>query len=265
MRHNSTKVVKSKASLLIFIFILFSINDAISQDHQIGETYQITSDDVSVSESSSPTSPRKGEIPKGQMVEVIDINESGIKVKVESHTVYPDVWMFSFDLHDEADVRVVEESSEKTRSQKREGAISALQDRSGTSSTTSFNFETNDVGGLIEVPIMINDQLELDFIVDTGASDLTIAPDVAMTLIRTDTIDDSDLLGTTSYRLADGSISDNVRIRLNQIEIDDITLYNVEASVSSNIDAPMLLGQNVLSEFDQVIIDYSSGTIEFQD
>ena len=248
MRHNSTKVVKSKASLLISIFILFSINDAISQHIEIGETYKTTKD-VIVQESLSATSDHLGEIPEGQWVEVVYMNESGRKVKVESHPVYPDGWIWSIFLDDGSSSRADEESSSQN----------------SQTSSASFGFDPNTVEKLIEVPVKINQQLELDFIVDTGASDLTIAPDVAMTLIRTDTIDDSDLLGTTSYRLADGSISDNVRIRLNQIEIDDITLYNVEASVSSNIDAPMLLGQNVLSEFDQVIIDYSSGTIEFQD
>jgi hypothetical protein len=60
-------------------------------------------------------------------------------------------------------------------------------------------------GGIYHVPVVINDTLKLDFIVDSGASDVSIPADVALTLMRTGTIKESDFIGTEKYGLADGS------------------------------------------------------------
>ena len=40
-------------------------------------------------------------------------------------------------------------------------------------------------GGVYHVPVLINDILKLDFIVDSGAADVTIPADVVLTLVRT--------------------------------------------------------------------------------
>jgi hypothetical protein len=57
-------------------------------------------------------------------------------------------------------------------------------------------------GGIYYVPVVINDALKLDFIVDSGASDVSIPADVVLTLMRTGTINGSDFIGTETYRLA---------------------------------------------------------------
>jgi hypothetical protein len=41
-------------------------------------------------------------------------------------------------------------------------------------------------GGTFKVPVLINGAIVLDFIVDSGAADVNIPADVAMTLIRTE-------------------------------------------------------------------------------
>src|SRR6516165_7004064 len=56
-------------------------------------------------------------------------------------------------------------------------------------------------GGIYQVPVVINDALKLDFIVDSGASDVSIPADVVFTLIRTGTIKKSDFIGTESIAL----------------------------------------------------------------
>ena len=60
-------------------------------------------------------------------------------------------------------------------------------------------------GGTFAVPVTINNQLTLKFIVDSGASDVSIPADVVMTLLRTDTITKADFLGQQTYQMADGS------------------------------------------------------------
>src|SRR5262245_59313815 len=59
--------------------------------------------------------------------------------------------------------------------------------------------------GVFVVPVMINGALTLNFMVDSGAADVSIPADVVLTLIRTGTIQKEDFLGQKTYQLADGS------------------------------------------------------------
>jgi hypothetical protein len=47
-------------------------------------------------------------------------------------------------------------------------------------------------GGTFGVPVRINDQITLKFVIDSGASDVSVPADVVMTLLRTGTITDAD-------------------------------------------------------------------------
>ena len=60
-------------------------------------------------------------------------------------------------------------------------------------------------GGTFRVPVTINDELTLKFVIDSGAADVSVPADVVMTLARTGTITDTDFLGKQTYQLADGS------------------------------------------------------------
>ena len=58
-------------------------------------------------------------------------------------------------------------------------------------------------GGTFKVPVAINGQLTLDFIVDSGAADVSIPADVVLTLVRTGTLAESDFLDfPRTYRLS---------------------------------------------------------------
>src|SRR6202043_633522 len=61
------------------------------------------------------------------------------------------------------------------------------------------------VGGTFMVPVFINGAITLNFVVDSGASDVAVPADVVGTLIRTRTIGPSDFVGRQTYVLADGS------------------------------------------------------------
>jgi hypothetical protein len=62
--------------------------------------------------------------------------------------------------------------------------------------TNSNSIPMTKIGGVYEVPVLLNGVLKLNFIFDAGASDVSISPDVALTLIRTGTVTDKDFLGT---------------------------------------------------------------------
>jgi hypothetical protein len=74
-------------------------------------------------------------------------------------------------------------------------------------------------GGTLFVPVAINDALTLSFIVDSGASDVSIPADVVLTLIRTGTLREGDFLGRQTYRLADGSRVPSVTFRIRVLRI----------------------------------------------
>ncbi len=110
-------------------------------------------------------------------------------------------------------------------------------------------------GGTYEVPVTINGVLKISFILDSGASDVSISPDVALTLIKTGTVKESDFIGTQSYSFADGSHATSKVFIIHEIKIGNKIITNVKASISNSIDAPMLLGQTVLQRFGKFTVD----------
>lgn len=121
------------------------------------------------------------------------------------------------------------------------------------------------IGGVYEIPIIINGVMKLNFIFDAGATDVSISPDVALTLIRTGTVTDKDFLGTETYKFADGSIAKSKVLIIKEIQLGNKKVNNIKASISKSINAPLLLGQSVLNKFGKITIDYNRGVIVFQD
>jgi predicted aspartyl protease len=85
-------------------------------------------------------------------------------------------------------------------------------------------------GGTFRVPVTINGQLTLNFVIDSGAADVSVPTDVVMTLLRTGTITDADFLGKQTYRLADGSTVPSQQFVIRSLKVGDKTLENVVGS-----------------------------------
>ena len=115
-------------------------------------------------------------------------------------------------------------------------------------------------GGTFAVPVTINDQLTLKFIVDSGAADVSIPADVVLTLLRTDTITDADFLDKQTYQLADGSTVPSQRFRIRTLKIGDKTMENVVGSIAP-VASSLLLGQSFLSRFKSWSIDNQAGAL----
>lgn len=115
--------------------------------------------------------------------------------------------------------------------------------------------------GVYEIPVELNGVLKINFIFDSGASDVSISPDVAITLIRTGTIKDEDFIGTQTYYFADGSSATSSVFVLKQIKIGNTYYKNIRASISNSINAPMLLGQSVLQRIGKFTIDNNSNML----
>ena len=89
---------------------------------------------------------------------------------------------------------------------------------------------------------------------DSGASDVEIPADVAMTLGRTGTITPGDFIGDKKYRLADGSTLKSEWFILRELKVGSRLLPNVVASIGSVKGEP-LLGQSFLAHFGSWSID----------
>lgn len=109
-------------------------------------------------------------------------------------------------------------------------------------------------GGTYEVPCAING-LPLKFIFDTGASDVTLSSVEADFMLKNDYLSERDFRGSRRYLTASGNVCDGALVCLKEVQVGDITLKNVEASVVKNQKAPLLLGQSALERFGTITID----------
>jgi clan AA aspartic protease (TIGR02281 family) len=133
---------------------------------------------------------------------------------------------------------------------------SAIPDRGQSSLLGSGTREISmkNAGGVFVVGVRINGAITLDFIVDSGASDVMIPADVAMTLARAGTISSGDFIGDREYRLGDGSTLKSERFILRELMIGDRAVQNIVASIGSVKSEP-LLGQSFLSRFASWSVD----------
>jgi predicted aspartyl protease len=109
-------------------------------------------------------------------------------------------------------------------------------------------------GGTYLVPVVINEALTLNFVVDSGAADVSIPADVVMTLMRTGTLKEADFLGEKTYVLADGSKVPSQTFRIRSLKVGNKTLENVNGSIAS-VQGGLLLGQSFLSRFKSWSVD----------
>jgi clan AA aspartic protease (TIGR02281 family) len=109
-------------------------------------------------------------------------------------------------------------------------------------------------GGTYEVPVLINNAIMLDFVIDSGASDVSVPADVVMTLMRTGTLGKTDFLGTQTYTLADGSTVPSPTFRIRSLTVGNKVVENVVASVAPP-QGSLLLGQSFLNRFKSWSID----------
>src|SRR4051812_43065014 len=114
--------------------------------------------------------------------------------------------------------------------------------------------------GTFSVPVRVNDSVTLNFMVDTGATNVVIPADVVSTLLRTGTLTERDFVDRTTYVMADGSKLPSVRFVVHEIRIGNQAIRNVVASVSPAKGDP-LLGQSFLSRLPPWTIDYRRGTL----
>ena len=117
--------------------------------------------------------------------------------------------------------------------------------------------------GVYYVPCMINGT-NMEFIFDTGASDIVISLTEALFLMKQGKLSTDEILDSVYFQVADGSIKVGSVIVLETVTIGDRTLRNVRATIVPNMSAPLLLGQSALSRFGKLSINYRTNEITFE-
>jgi len=119
-------------------------------------------------------------------------------------------------------------------------------------------------GGVLVLPVQVNDRITLDFTIDSGAADVVIPADVFSTLSRTGTITSKDMMASQVYELADGSRQEARRFRIRTLKIGNLELRNIVGSVTP-AGGTLLLGQSFLSHLPSWSIDNRHGLLVIGD
>jgi len=103
------------------------------------------------------------------------------------------------------------------------------------------------INGVYYLPCVVNG-LNMKFIFDTGASDVSISLTEGMYMLKNGYLQEEDIISKEQYMIANGEIVEGLKINLKELKVGGNILKNVEASISSSVNAPLLLGQSALSK-----------------
>lgn len=115
-------------------------------------------------------------------------------------------------------------------------------------------------GGVYYVPGKVNG-LSMKFIFDTGASNVCLSLTEAMFMLKNGYIKESDFGEKCYSQIANGDVVENLKITLRNVEIGGVTIKDVDAIVSKNLDAPLLLGQSAIRKLGPIQLNGSTLTI----
>ncbi len=115
-------------------------------------------------------------------------------------------------------------------------------------------------GGISIIPCKVNG-LNLNFIFDTGASDVSLSMTEATFMLKNGYLSVADIIGSNKFKDANGNINEGVVINLREIEIGGLKLYDIKASIVKNNKAPLLLGQTAIGRLGKIQLDLASNSL----
>jgi hypothetical protein len=114
-----------------------------------------------------------------------------------------------------------------------------------------------------QLRVTVNDTVKMSFTLDTGASDVQIPAEVALTLLTSGTLSEGDFIGYQTYKLANGSTLPSAQFKLRDIQAGSRKITNVVASVGP-VGSPPLLGQSFLARLGTWTIDNQQRVLRIQ-
>lgn len=121
-------------------------------------------------------------------------------------------------------------------------------------------------GGVKYIPVKLNG-VGMNMIFDTGCSGLSISSLELVSMLKSGSISESDFMGTQESQIADGTVVVQQVVNIAEVEIGGnggILCQNVEATVSDNMEAPVLLGNGVLDNVNSIEVDNVHKVIRFK-
>lgn len=109
-------------------------------------------------------------------------------------------------------------------------------------------------GGILVAPVVVNNSMKLNFLVDSGASDVSIPSDVFSSLLRNGAIAQADITGSRQFVDANGETTRAKVFVIRSLKVGNVEVSGVEADVAP-VNAPLLLGQSFLKRFKSWSID----------
>ncbi len=121
---------------------------------------------------------------------------------------------------------------------------------------TESKIAITEENGVLSIKATIGGKVVANFILDSGAGECNISSDLEKKLIENGIIKNTDYLNNGLYKLADGSIIENKRVKITKISIGNKQIKNVIVSIGPS-NSPNLLGQSFLKKLDSWSIDNS--------
>ena len=114
-------------------------------------------------------------------------------------------------------------------------------------------------GGTPVVDVAIGGVCCAKFVVDSGASDVSVSPLIFGAMVKGGYLTKADMIDVVNYRTANG-VSKGLRFRMPPLTVGGHTVYGVIGSASPDSDM-MLLGQSFLTKFRFWAIDNNNGAL----
>ena len=138
------------------------------------------------------------------------------------------------------------------------------EDSSSTQIDEGIQIPFREENGVKYVTVKVNG-IEFEMIFDTGCAVTLISVAEANYLYQKGKLTNHDILGTTRSVIADGSIVENMVVHLDNVIISNkIECSDVQAIVSNNVNAPLLLGNDVLNRLAEITIDNQNKVLHFR-
>jgi len=119
---------------------------------------------------------------------------------------------------------------------------------------SQIEFKVNESNGVFLIPCKING-VPLEFILDTGATNVSISITEAKFLLKNGLLDKTDIKETVQYQIANGEVMEGTKINLREIEIEGYIIKNITAQIVYEQNAPLLLGLSALNKIGKVVLE----------
>lgn len=112
------------------------------------------------------------------------------------------------------------------------------------------------------IPATLNNSITVDFIFDSGASEVLVSPEIVGLLLKRNLINKNDILEDGYFKIADGTIIKLKRFIIRDFKIGNKNLKDINCTVANELYTDILLGQSVLSKLGKYTFDYKNLILE---